>query len=90
MTQPKKRLVVCLDGTWNTPDSGNQPTNVVKIMRALSNSENTAKKRDSETGDAAISSASVPGRVSPLSAFKLSAPRSTRATTPRRGASSFR
>lgn len=30
-----KRLVVCLDGTWNTPDAGTNPTNVVKIMRAI-------------------------------------------------------
>lgn len=31
----KKRLIVCLDGTWNTPDEGDNPTNVVKIMRAI-------------------------------------------------------
>lgn len=30
-----KRLVVCLDGTWNTPDSGSRATNVVRIMRAI-------------------------------------------------------
>lgn len=31
-----KRLVVCLDGTWNSPDQGKEnPTNVVKIMRAI-------------------------------------------------------
>jgi hypothetical protein len=30
-----KRLVVCLDGTWNTPDKGDNPTNVVKMMRAV-------------------------------------------------------
>lgn len=30
-----KRLVVCLDGTWNTPDDEGRATNVVKIMRAL-------------------------------------------------------
>jgi hypothetical protein len=30
-----KRLVVCFDGTWNSPDSG-QATNVVKIMGAIS------------------------------------------------------
>ncbi|MFQ5631248.1 MAG: DUF2235 domain-containing protein [bacterium] len=30
-----KRLIVCLDGTWNTPDDGDNPTNVVKLMRAL-------------------------------------------------------
>lgn len=31
----KKRLIVCLDGTWNTPDGGRNPTNVVRIMRAI-------------------------------------------------------
>jgi uncharacterized protein (DUF2235 family) len=30
-----KRLVVCLDGTWNNPDQGKNPTNVVKIMEAV-------------------------------------------------------
>jgi len=30
-----KRLVVCLDGTWNTPDDEGRATNVVKIMRAV-------------------------------------------------------
>lgn len=30
-----KRLVVCLDGTWNTPDDKRNATNVVKIMRAI-------------------------------------------------------
>ena len=30
-----KRLVVCLDGTWNTPDNGDNPTNVVKMMRSV-------------------------------------------------------
>ena len=30
-----KRLVVCLDGTWNTPDDKMNATNVVKIMRAI-------------------------------------------------------
>ena len=34
--ETKKRLIVCLDGTWNTPDEGENPTNVVKIMRAIS------------------------------------------------------
>lgn len=29
------RLVVCFDGTWNTPDNGANPTNVVKILRAI-------------------------------------------------------
>lgn len=30
-----RRLVICFDGTWNTPDSGKNPTNVVKILRAI-------------------------------------------------------
>lgn len=30
-----KRLIVCLDGTWNAPDNGAKPTNVVKILRAI-------------------------------------------------------
>jgi hypothetical protein len=30
-----KRLIVCLDGTWNTPDQGGNPTNVIKIMRSI-------------------------------------------------------
>ena len=33
----KRRLIVCFDGTWNTPDSGSKPTNVIKILRAISN-----------------------------------------------------
>ena len=32
---PGKRLVVCLDGTWNTPDEAGGPTNVVKLQRAV-------------------------------------------------------
>ena len=30
-----KRLVLCLDGTWNSPDQGRKSTNVVKIMEAI-------------------------------------------------------
>ena len=30
-----KRIVVCLDGTWNTPDSAERSTNVVRIMRSV-------------------------------------------------------
>ncbi len=30
-----KRIILCFDGTWNTPDSGQNPTNVVKLMRAI-------------------------------------------------------
>lgn len=29
------RLVVCFDGTWNTPDKGVEPTNVVHMVRAV-------------------------------------------------------
>lgn len=29
------RLIVCFDGTWNTPDQAGEPTNVVKILRAI-------------------------------------------------------
>lgn len=31
----KRRLLVFFDGTWNTPDSGSKPTNVVKLLRAV-------------------------------------------------------
>jgi hypothetical protein len=34
MANQPKRLIVCLDGTWNSPDNGHA-TNVVKIMRAI-------------------------------------------------------
>lgn len=30
-----RRLVVCFDGTWNTPDKGDVPTNVVGMVRAV-------------------------------------------------------
>jgi uncharacterized protein (DUF2235 family) len=30
-----KRLVICFDGTWNTADSGQSDTNVVRIARAI-------------------------------------------------------
>ncbi|HEX6995268.1 MAG TPA: DUF2235 domain-containing protein [Gammaproteobacteria bacterium] len=30
-----RHLVLCFDGTWNTPDNGPAPTNVVKLLRAL-------------------------------------------------------
>lgn len=30
-----KRLVCCLDGTWNTPDQEGNPTSVTRIMRAI-------------------------------------------------------
>ncbi len=32
MTPQKKRIVICCDGTWNTPDT---PTNVTKFSRAI-------------------------------------------------------
>jgi len=31
----KKRLIVCCDGTWNWPDQKGNPTNVVKMTRAI-------------------------------------------------------
>ena len=31
----KKRLIVCCDGTWNWPDQKGNPTNVVKLTRAI-------------------------------------------------------
>lgn len=30
-----RRLVVFFDGTWNTPDNGEKPTNVVNLLRAV-------------------------------------------------------
>ncbi len=32
---PLRRLIVCFDGTWNTPDNGANPTNVVKLLRSI-------------------------------------------------------
>lgn len=32
-----RRFVICFDGTWNTPDKGANPTNVVKMVRAIRN-----------------------------------------------------
>ena len=32
-----RRFVVCFDGTWNSPDKGANPTNVVKMVRAIRN-----------------------------------------------------
>jgi uncharacterized protein (DUF2235 family) len=31
----KKRLIICCDGTWNWPDQKGNPTNVVKMVRAI-------------------------------------------------------
>lgn len=30
-----RRLIVCFDGTWNTPDKSDEVTNVVKLLRAI-------------------------------------------------------
>ena len=32
---PRKRLIVCYDGTWNTADNGGNPTNVTRLARAI-------------------------------------------------------
>ena len=32
---PLKRLICCLDGTWNRPDQDGNPTNVTELMRAI-------------------------------------------------------
>ena len=40
-----KRLVVCLDGTWTTPDDKLNPTNVVKIMRAIRHTSDDGTKQ---------------------------------------------
>ena len=32
---PKKRLIICCDGTWNWPNQKGNPTNVVKMVRAI-------------------------------------------------------
>jgi uncharacterized protein (DUF2235 family) len=52
-----RRLVVCFDGTWNTPDQGENPTNVVKMVRAICNeargaSQITFYEKGVGTGDA--------------------------------------
>lgn len=38
-----KRIVVCLDGTWNEPSDNKRSTNVVKIMRAVRQSAESGK-----------------------------------------------
>ncbi len=40
-----KRLIVCLDGTWNTPDDKKNATNVVKIMRAIRSADDAGTKQ---------------------------------------------
>jgi uncharacterized protein (DUF2235 family) len=32
---PKRKLIVCCDGTWNMPNQPGAPTNVVKMLRAI-------------------------------------------------------
>ncbi len=41
---PMSRLIVCFDGTWNTPDKGEKPTNVVKILRAIRNTDGDVRQ----------------------------------------------
>jgi hypothetical protein len=36
-----RRIVTCFDGTWNTPDKGANPTNVVKMVRAVRNRDDS-------------------------------------------------
>jgi uncharacterized protein (DUF2235 family) len=33
--KPRKRLIVCYDGTWNDADNGGNPTNVTRLARAI-------------------------------------------------------
>ena len=40
-----KRLIVCLDGTWNRPDDKPNATNVVKIMRAIRHESDDGTKQ---------------------------------------------
>jgi len=40
-----KRIIVCLDGTWNKPSDNISSTNVVKIMRAVRQSAENGKKQ---------------------------------------------
>jgi uncharacterized protein (DUF2235 family) len=39
-TTAMRRFIVCFDGTWNAPDKGANPTNVVKLVRAVANLAN--------------------------------------------------
>jgi hypothetical protein len=32
---PKRRLIACCDGTWNTPDRQGHTTNVVRLVRSI-------------------------------------------------------
>lgn len=40
-----KRLVVCCDGTWNTPDQANSPTNVTKVALALAKTDESGNQQ---------------------------------------------
>lgn len=39
-----QRLIVCFDGTWNTPSSSARPTNVVKILRAITTGDDSVRQ----------------------------------------------
>ena len=39
------RLVVCFDGTWNTPDKGDEPTNVVRMVRAVRDRDDEGRRQ---------------------------------------------
>ena len=46
---PKKRLIVCCDGTWNAGDIHSKPlTNVARIARCISNEDNWKNPDDPE------------------------------------------
>lgn len=34
-----KKLIICCDGTWNTPDQSGNATHVVKIARAIASTD---------------------------------------------------
>src|ERR1700674_3097059 len=40
ITPPKRKLVVCCDGTWDIPNQPGAPTNVVKMVRAILPTDN--------------------------------------------------
>src|ERR1700712_1291084 len=37
--KPKKRLIVCCDGTWNNADTKTDETNVARLARAIHGSQ---------------------------------------------------
>jgi hypothetical protein len=55
-----KRLVVCLDGTWNSPDNG-YPTNVAKIMLAIApvDEQGTPRSLSTTPGSAPMAAGSI-------------------------------